>query len=73
MRTARLVQMANQISTNVPDRGRAAELTAEHLRAFWTPAMVDELAAHAADHPDELSSEVLNSLALLRLRPGQST
>ncbi len=49
MDAARLVKMANQIADNQRVHGAAAaRLTAEHLRAFWTPAMRRELAAYVA-------------------------
>ena len=71
MRTEHLVRMANQIAANVPDQQRAAEQTAAHLRAFWAPAMIDDLAAHAASHPDDLVPAVHAALSTLRLGPDQ--
>ena len=64
--TARLVDMANQIAMSVPDRDRAAEETAAHLRAFWTPAMIRSLDERAATGRSGLRAEVTDALALLR-------
>lgn len=66
MMTQRMIDMANQIAMNVPDRDRAAEETAAHLRSFWAPSMLGALQAYAADHGEEFSTEVLDALAILR-------
>ena len=66
MRDARLVKMANQIAASVPDPARAAELTAAHLRTFWAPVMIDDLAAIAHDSPEAVSPAVRDALAALR-------
>ncbi len=62
----KLVRMANQISASVPDPGRAAEQTANHLRMFWSPAMVDDLAAAAERDPGRPAPAVLAALSALR-------
>lgn len=67
--TQRLVDMANQIAMSVPDRSRAAEETALHLRAFWAPSMLEALDAHAAGHREDVASEVLDALDILRGAP----
>ena len=44
-----LVKMANQIAANmgaVSSEDAAAQRTAEHLRKFWTPAMIQLLQDH---------------------------
>lgn len=64
--TARLVDMANQIAMSVPDRDRAAEETAAHLRAFWTPAMIRSLDAHQVAGAADLSAEAVDALDMLR-------
>lgn len=64
--TDRLVAMANQIAMSVPDRGHAAERTAEHLRAFWAPSMLASLDAYAAEHGDDVAAEVHDALAILK-------
>lgn len=68
MRDDRLVAMANQIAANVPDPARAAEQTAAHLRTFWAPVMIDDLAAIAHDQPDVVAPAVREALSTLRLR-----
>jgi hypothetical protein len=57
--------MANQIAANVPDQTRAAEQTAAHLRSFWAPAMIDDLATVAGKRPDLVVSSVREALASL--------
>ncbi len=60
-----LVKMANQIGVSVPDQSAAAAQTAAHLRSFWTPSMIEELARHCVDHPEAASSTVRSALDLL--------
>lgn len=69
--TGRLVAMANQIALSVPDREHAAQRTAEHLRAFWAPSMLEALDAHVAEHGDDVSAEVHDALAILRGAPAR--
>lgn len=66
MRDDRLVAMANQIASNVPDPAHAAEQTAAHLRAFWAPVMIDDLAAIAHVRPERVTPAVREALAALR-------
>lgn len=66
MITERLVTMANQIARGVPDRRHVSEQVALHLRSFWAPSMIDELAAYAPSHESELQPEVIDALAVLR-------
>lgn len=66
MDTGRLVAMANQIAVSIPQRDQVVELTAAHLRAFWTPAMLADLQAHAAADGQDVSAEVKDALAVLR-------
>ncbi len=68
---AKLIRMANQISASVPDATRAAEQTANHLRMFWAPTMVDDLASAAQDEPEAVTPAV--SAALSVLRPASSS
>jgi formate dehydrogenase subunit delta len=53
----RLIYMANQIARNVAALGEeeAVAMTADHIRAFWDPAMKRRIAALAAAHPQALS------------------
>ena len=66
MITERLVAMANQIALGVPDRRHVSEQLVTHLRSFWAPSMIDELAAYAPAHESELQPEVIDALAVLR-------
>ena len=68
MRTEHLIRMANQIAANVPDQTRAAEQTAAHLRAFWAPVMIADLAAAAREQPDLVVPAVREALATLAPR-----
>lgn len=67
----RLVSMANQIAMSVPDRSQAAQQTAAHLKAFWAPAMIEALDAHVAGHRNDVASEVLDALDILRGTPAR--
>ncbi len=66
MRTDALVRMANQIAANVPDPAHAGEQTAAHLRTFWAPVMIDDLAAIVHGNPAAVTPPVLEALAALR-------
>jgi hypothetical protein len=68
MTSSRLVRMANQIATCVPDQQAAGVQTASHLKSFWTPAMIDALAEEAVRDPESISEPV--RAALGALRPG---
>ena len=51
MEATKLVRMVNQISVNWdcgPDKARAIAGVVDHLRRFWSPLMLDELAEHIA-------------------------
>lgn len=53
----RLIYMANQIARNLAVEGpeRAAAMVAEHIRAFWDPAMRQDIVALAEARPDALT------------------
>ncbi len=53
----RLIHMANQIAKNLAAQGGedAAAMVADHIRAYWDPAMRQRIAALAREHPDALS------------------
>jgi len=68
MSSAPLVKMANHIAANVPTRDDAATETTQHIRRFWTPAMIDALAREVAGDPAAVSAPV--QAALASLRPG---
>ncbi|WP_176598208.1 MULTISPECIES: formate dehydrogenase subunit delta [Sphingobium] len=53
----RLIYMANQIARNVAALGEeeAVATVADHIRAFWDPAMKQRIGALAAARPEALS------------------
>ena len=56
-----LVRMANQIALNMAawgDEEAVAAMTAEHMKKFWTPAMLRRLAQYHQQGGDELSAVV---------------
>jgi hypothetical protein len=67
--TERLVRMANQIAASVPDRDRAAEETAAHIRSFWAPSMIDDLLVEAHRYADRLSPVASEALTILQREP----
>ena len=63
-----LVKMANQIALNFGDWGNEALVvgkTGEHLKHFWTPAMLQQLLAYRQTGGDRLSPVVCRALAVL--------
>lgn len=69
MITEKLVRMANQIAANFDigaDRARAVDGVVDHMRRFWTPAMLDEIAdAHRSGKADlsEIAARAVEQLA----------
>ena len=64
---ASLVRMLNQIAQNfgyLPP-GEAAAETANHLRQFWTPEMLEHLAEHLEAGGGDLSPVALEAARLL--------
>lgn len=53
----RLIYMANQIARNVASEGpeRSVQMVADHIVAFWDPAMRQRIVALAGERPDALS------------------
>jgi formate dehydrogenase subunit delta len=63
-----LVKMANQIALNFGDWGDeelVVAKTGEHLKKFWTPAMLQQLLAYRQTGGDKLSPLVCRALAAL--------
>lgn len=59
--------MVQQIAANcvgLTDE-QAVTRIAEHLRSFWTPAMIAELADFVRDNPGELDPRVDTAIGLL--------
>ena len=71
-KSAKLVRMANQIGAfyaAMPDR-EATVGAVSHLRAFWTPKMIDELLAFTAQGDAGLNPTTAHAVeALRRARP----
>lgn len=58
MEPTKLVRMANQIAANLDHGSDAAKSVAgviDHVRRFWTPLMLDEMAQQMAGGETELS------------------
>jgi hypothetical protein len=67
VRIETLTRMAGQIATNcvgLTDEQAVARIT-EHLRSFWTPAMIDELSDFDREHPGDLDPRVSTALSRL--------
>jgi hypothetical protein len=67
VRIETLTRMSGQIAANcvgLSDEQAAARI-AEHLRSFWTPAMIAELRDYDVDHPGDLDPRVTNALHAL--------
>ncbi len=60
----RLVAMANQIASNVPNREAVAQQLVQHIEQFWTPPMRQELRDLAATNPELFDTAVLSAVAL---------
>lgn len=64
VRIETLSRMAHQIALNneafAPDE--ATRRVAEHLHAFWTPAMRRDFTAYATEHPGDVDPVVLAAL-----------
>lgn len=65
MDSARLIQMANQIATNLSYAANPAAATAEHIKLFWDPRMIRTILE--ADR-NTLSAVVLAALELLEVQ-----
>ena len=67
MRIETLTRMAGQIAANCSGLSdqQAATRIADHLRAFWTPTMIAELADFERDHSGDLDPRVSAALAHL--------
>ena len=62
--TAKLVRMANQIARNLARDKDPVGAAADHIRAFWTVRMQEQLFAHGTDGLDALAIAALERLAL---------
>lgn len=67
MDSNKLVHMANQIALafRLQPRDEAVKLTAEHLKAFWSPSMRQALQAHVAAGGAGLEPLAKDAVAML--------
>lgn len=65
--TQHLVKMANEIALNSPrqEEQLAADFVLSHLRRFWAPSMLQQLADYAANGSDDLQPAVKKALQRL--------
>jgi len=60
----RLVYMANQIARNLALDGDPAATMAEHIRAFWTPRMIEDLQLQIDVELHPIATEALSRLTI---------
>ncbi|CAM4131032.1 NAD-dependent formate dehydrogenase delta subunit [Novosphingobium lubricantis] len=60
---AKLAYMANQIARNLAREADPARAVADHLAAFWTPAMIAALQAQGGAGLDPAAAHALALLA----------
>jgi len=61
--TAKLVRMANQIARNLTHDHDPVVAVADHIHAFWTVRMQQDLLAHGPDGLDAVAQAALERLA----------
>lgn len=66
MDSQKLVLMANQIAQAFRLKPDPAKLVADHLKAFWAPAMCRELVAYVDSGGAGLQSAVTQAAAILK-------
>jgi formate dehydrogenase subunit delta len=66
---AKLVTMANQIARNLGHEPHPAAAVADHIRAFWAPAMLRQIFAHLSAQGDAMLDPVART-ALAELAAG---
>jgi formate dehydrogenase subunit delta len=74
MDVEKLVRMANQIAANFdygPDKDKAAAGVADHLKRFWTPAMLAKIVESYRRDAHDLSD--LAKQAVAKLAEQQTT
>jgi hypothetical protein len=67
VRIETLTRMSGQIAdtcSGLADEQAVARIS-DHLKAFWTPAMITELAEYDTDHAGELDPRVSTALSQL--------
>lgn len=61
--TAKLVRMANQIARNLARDKDPVCAVADHIQAFWSPRMQEQLIAHGTGELDPLAIAAFERLA----------
>jgi formate dehydrogenase subunit delta len=61
--SAKLVRMANQIARNLTHDKDPVAAVADHIHAFWTRRMQQQLLAHGPDGLDPMALAALERLA----------
>ena len=61
--TAKLVRMANQIAKNLIHDKDPVCAVADHIQAFWTPRVQEQLIAHGTAELDPLAIAAFERLA----------
>lgn len=69
---AKLVMMANQIARNLALEGDPVAATADHIAAFWSPRMKDQIIAHGPGGLDPVAQAAIARLAGGDAPPPQS-
>jgi len=59
----KLVMMANQIARNLALDDNPVAATADHITAFWSPRMKDQIFAHGPEGLDAIARDALAQLA----------
>lgn len=62
-RADRLVYMANQIARNLATDSDPVGAVADHIRAFWSPRMIDDLLGRADATLEPVAGEAIARLA----------
>ena len=68
MEPTKLVRMANDVAANFdygPDKSKVAADVADHLRRFWSPLMLDEIAEYMDTGNARLSAVAEQALTRL--------
>ncbi len=62
----KLIYMANQIARNVTHEPDPVSMIADHIKAFWTPRMLQQIFA-VLDGPEGATIDPVSHAALARL------
>ncbi|MEL0210193.1 MAG: formate dehydrogenase subunit delta [Novosphingobium sp.] len=68
----KLAYMANQIARNLVHDDKPVASVADHIVAFWTPRMIDQLLAQGSAGLDPVAAQAMARIADGRIPPPQS-